>query len=733
MSGGDTFSRFAPFIQEYIYRQGWNELRSVQVAAAQVIFDTDQHLLLASGTASGKTEAAFLPMLTLLLQSPPASLGVLYIGPTKALINDQFYRLQGLLEEAHIPVWHWHGDVSRGQKRRLEKHPRGVLQITPESLESLLVNHADMLTSLFHDLRFVVIDEVHVFMGSDRGQQISCQLSRLNRIWQREPRRVGLSATLGDYALAERWLAAGSKRQVVTPQVQAEGQRLRLSLEHFFRPVEREQTVESEVTTDPYFRYIWEQSKAKKTLIFANNRGETEAVTTALRQIAQAEHMPDIYHVHHGSISAPLREAAEEAMRDPHQAAVTAATVTLELGIDLGELETVVQLESPPSVSSFLQRLGRSGRRGGPMEMRLVTSEETDDQQTSPVRLPWQLLQAIAVIELYLRERWIEPIAAPRLPLSLLYHQTMSTLLQCGELLPQHLAARILSLPAFSGVSQRDYRRLLLHLLDIDHLQRLDGGELLVGLTGERVVRDWRFYAVFRDTDEYLVRDENRDIGRIGNPPTVGDKIALAGRTWEVLEVDGPRRLVLVKSVSGRAAISWSGSGAPIHSRVMQQMRQVLLADEEYRYLQPEAGQRLQSARRWAREVGLARRHALQLNGSLCAVLPWVGTRAFRALERCLRFFADDLGVRAFSGLAPYYLLVHTDSSDAAALEQGLATLMPRIYSGTMLLGEREAPQLAKYDEFIPADLLRRAFVEDQLAVSELQTLLGQWRQGVRR
>lgn len=733
MSPDNTFARLAPFIQEYIYRQGWSELRAVQVAAAQVIFDTDRHLLLASGTASGKTEAAFLPILTLLLQEPPSSLGVLYIGPTKALINDQFYRLQGLLEEAEIPVWHWHGDVGRGQKRRLEQNPRGVLQITPESLESLLVNRAEALTSMFHDLRFVIVDEVHVFMGSDRGQQIICQLSRLNRIWQREPRRVGLSATLGDYALAESWLASGSERPVVTPAVQAEGQRLRLSLEHFVRPVDSERQAVSDPTEDPYYRYIFEQTRSKKTLIFANNRGETEAVTTALRQLAQTERLPDVYHVHHGSISAPLREAAEEAMRDPHQAAVTAATVTLELGIDLGELETVIQLGSPPSVSSFLQRLGRSGRRGGPAEMRLVSSEEVDEKQMSPVRLPWQLLQAVAVIELYLRERWIEPIEAPKLPLSLLYHQTMSTLLQTGELMPEQLAARILSLPAFSQVSRSDYRRLLLHLLEIDHLQRLEGGELLVGLSGERVVRDWRFYAVFRDTDEYLVRDESRDIGRISNPPTAGDRIALAGRTWEVLEVEGPKRLVLVKAVAGRAAISWPGSSAPIHSRVTQQMRQVLLADDEYRYLQPQARERLQEARRWARGVNLQKRHAIQAGGSVSALFPWVGTRAFRALERCLRLLGDDLGVRGFSGLAPYYLLVHTDSSDAASLEQGIATQLSRVYSGTMLLGDQEAPQLAKYDEFVPDELLRKAFVEDQLAVTELQTLVGKWRQDVRR
>ena len=732
MSGPSPFTRLAPFIQEYIYRNGWTELREVQVEAARVIFETDKHLLLASGTASGKTEAAFLPMLTLMTEDPPKSIGVLYIGPTKALINDQFYRLQGLLEEAEIPVWHWHGDVGRTRKEQMLRTARGVLQITPESLESLLVNKSGELTRLLSDLRFIIIDEVHVFMGSDRGQQIICQLTRLGSFWAHEPRRVGLSATLGDYALAENWLAAGSARAVITPKVSSGGQRLRLSVEHFLRPPEEERKAgrdNSDVLTDPYFQYIFQQTKAHKTLIFANNRGETEAVITALRQIAQANHLPDIYHVHHGSISAPLREAAEEAMRNPHQPAVTAATVTLELGIDLGQLETVVQLDAPHSVSSFLQRLGRSGRRGGATEMRLVSTEELRSDELLPAQLPWQLLQAIAIIQLYLEEQWIEPIEAPELPLSLLYHQTMSILLQAGELQPNELAQRVLRLPPFRRVSSGDYRQLLLHLLEIDHLQKVEGGGLLVGLTGERVARNFRFFAVFSDSDEFLVRDESRDIGSISNPPTVGDRIALAGRTWEVVEVDGPHKLVLVKAVSGRAAISWPGSVAPIHSRVMQRMQQVLAEDMDYRYLQPQARERLQAARRLARQAKLDRRNVVSLGGNLCAIFPWMGTYAFRALERCLKFLGkDDLGVRGFMGLAPYYLLVNTDSGDAEGLRQGLQVLVRRLYSGSVLVGEQENPQLGKYDEFIPPPLLRKAFVHDQLDVAGMQSLVQKWR-----
>ncbi|MGI6357153.1 MAG: DEAD/DEAH box helicase [Bacillota bacterium] len=729
MSGEDVFRRLAPFVREYIFRHGWSALRDVQLAAAGVVFDTDHHLLLASGTASGKTEAAFLPILTQMSEDPPASLGTIYIGPTKALINDQFHRLQGLLREVDIPLWHWHGDVGRDEKLRMQRVARGILQITPESLESLLINHPRSLPTLFQDLRYVVIDEVHVFMGSERGQQILCQLSRLQSYCRQEPRRVGLSATLGDYQQAKQWLAAGSRRRAIVANPNTQGQRLRLSLQHFLRASEELRSPQGEgaATLDPYYRYIWEQAQGKKTLIFANNRSETEAVITALRQIAQENHHPDIFHVHHGSISASLRQTAEEAMRDPHQAAITAATLTLELGIDLGELETVINLDAPPAVSSFLQRLGRSGRRGQPAEMRLVTSEEENCQQL-PFAFPWQLLQAIAVIELYLQERWIEPIAAPKLPVSLLYHQTMSILLECGSLPPQQLARKVLTLPPFAQVSSADYRRLLLHLLETDHLQRLEDGQLLIGLTAERVVRDWRFYAVFSDSDEYLVRDANHDIGRISNPPSEGDRLALAGRTWEVMAVDAAKRLVLVKAVSGRGAISWPGNSAPVHTRVMQHMRQVLLSNQDYRYLQPEAKRRLTDVRAVARRAQLDRHHLVPLGNNLFLLFPWMGTKAFRTLERCLRFVGrSELGVHSVSGHAPYFLVLHTDDYQAAALQRQLKQMVQAIPSGSALLGREEAPQWMKYDRFIPAELLRRAYIDDQLALPELQRLVRDW------
>ena len=173
------FEKFPPFIREYIYSHSWEALRDVQLFAANSIFNTDNNLLLTSSTASGKTEAAFFPILTDIWADPPKSVAVLYIAPLKSLINDQFYRIEELLEESGIRVTHWHGDVAASQKKKLLECPEGILQITPESLEAMLMNRANDIPRIFSGLRYVVIDEIHTLMGSDRGNQIICQLSRL--------------------------------------------------------------------------------------------------------------------------------------------------------------------------------------------------------------------------------------------------------------------------------------------------------------------------------------------------------------------------------------------------------------------------------------------------------------------------------------------------------------------------------------------------------------------------
>jgi ATP-dependent helicase Lhr and Lhr-like helicase len=760
------FSKLAPFIQDYIYTNGWTELRQVQIEACRVIFDTDAHLLIAAGTASGKTEAAFLPVLTLLNQNPSATVGALYIGPIKALINDQFERLNDLLKEADIPVWAWHGDVSQSRKQKLLKNPQGVLQITPESLESLLLNKHAELSRLFGDLRFVIIDEIHAFMGSERGCQILCQLARLSRLMEKPPRRIGLSATLGDYSLAEEWLQAGTNNPVITPEIPSGQRQVRLSVEHFYLPDEDKSPInlpqswgkeenkkspvlpqlggqspvppltrgvrgvreESKNSISPYYRYLFDISKSSKCLIFVNNRTQAESAIANLRQIAQIEGLPDIYHVHHGSISASLREAAEEAMKG-NAPAVTAATLTLELGIDIGQLERVIQLDAPLSVASFLQRLGRTGRRGSAADMKFIcTEDEPLGEESLPERIPWQLLQCIAIIQLYLEERWIEPIQPIQYPLTLLYHQTMSTLASMGELSPAALAQQILTLPPFAAISQEDFRQLLRYLIDIDHIQRTEKGGLIVGLTGEKIVRNFHFYAVFPDNVDYIVRDESQEIGTIVIPPIPGNRFALAGRTWEVLQVDLKKKTIFVKQVEGIASSSWRGGSGTIHTKILQRMRRVLVESTEYPYLQPQAKERLKSARNLARNAKLEQDTIIALDDNIYCIFPWMGTVAYRTLERFLNFFVRySVDIRNLGGLSPYFLNVKLGRSRQEELRDAIKSFCETELTGYDLVSSEECPKLQKYDDFIPNNLLRKAFVFDSLNMEEVRAIIRSW------
>ncbi|BAZ80276.1 DEAD/DEAH box helicase [Sphaerospermopsis kisseleviana CS-549] len=720
-----TFSRLAPFIQEYIYLHNWTELRPVQIAACEVIFQTDAHLLVAAATAAGKTEAAFLPILTLLKEKPSTTIGVLYISPIKALINDQFQRLNDLLKTADIPVYSWHGDVSQSRKNKLLKNPQGILQITPESLESLLINKHQELSRLFADLRFIIIDEIHAFMGLERGCQILCQLQRLAKFTKIKPRRIGLSATLGDYSVAEKWLISGTDKPVITPNVEAGKRQLKLALEHFF--------INEDIDESDYEKYIFNLTKSRKCLIFANNRNQTESVISSLRNIAQTAGFPDIYHVHHGSISASLRQAAENAMREANTPAVTAATLTLELGIDIGYLERVIQLESPLSVASFLQRLGRSGRRGETADMRFICAEEKPlSEAFLPDQIPWQLLQCIAIIQLYLEERWIEPITPIKYPFSLLYHQTMSILAATGAISPAALAQQILNLSPFANISQDNYKTLLRYLIDINHIQKTETGKLIIGLAGEKVVNKFQFYAVFADYQEYTVKQGTTEIGSIATPPAVGNQFGLAGNSWEVLEVDFKKQVILVKQVEGKANgkdnIYWRGGSGNIHGRILQRMRQVLLEDTEYSYLQKNAQLRLQEVRKLTRNVGLDKQNIIQLEKNKCCIFPWMGTVGYRTLERLLNCFCrESLEISSIGGMNPYYLTLKLGKDKFSSVYSEIASLCEQRITAEHLVSHAEAPKLQKYDQFIPDQLLRKAFVNDYLDIEEMRKEVLKW------
>lgn len=724
----NTFYRLAPFIQDYIYRQGWTELRPSQLQACNIIFDTNNHLLLASGTASGKTEAAFLPILTMLSEDPSSTVGVLYYGPTKALINDQFYRLTDLLEEADIPVWHWHGDVSYSEKKKLLKNPSGVLQITPESMESILVNKTLDLIRLFGDLRFIIIDEIHSFMPSERGSQILCQLKRLSWYTKNCPRRIGLSATLGDYNQAENWLASGTPIPVTTVNSQTEKQKIRLSVEHFFMSSSDLQQRENYVS-EPYWNYVFEKTKQKKCIIFTSSRRDSENSIVAMREIAESKGYPDIYHVYHSLVSPSFREAAQIDMKESEGPCVTGATNSLEVGVDFRGLERVVQLQAPNSVSSFLQRLGRTGRRGGPAEMHFAIREyASSDNVPLPAHIPWSLIQSIAIIQLYIEERWVEPIRIKRFPYSLLYHQTMSILASAGELTPEELARRVLSLPPFKDITLQEFAELIDHLLRTDHLELTEERGLIIGLAGARVVERFSFYSVFPDIEQYSVRYESQELGAFTTLLLPGELLTLTGRVWEVTEIDNFKKHIFVKPVKGYVRSCGTKDPPITDTKVLQRMKQVLLEDTEYPYLQSGALARLRKARQFSRTNGICDYNIMRGPAGSVYILPWIGTYAFRALHRCIKYFYLNKG-RARLGTSefPYYITLRSESIDPQKLYDEISDFC-NAETGHELIDDKEIYPYNRYDDYLPFKFLKKAFVCDFMNIQELKKLIGDWK-----
>lgn len=730
-----VFERFPDYIREYIYQHSWESLREIQLLAAESIFYTQNNLLLTSSTASGKTEAAFFPILTMLEGNLPESVAVLYIAPLKSLINDQFSRIEELLDISGIPVTHWHGDVAQSHKKKLLEKPRGILQITPESLESMLMNRSNDLIRLFHGLEFVIIDEIHTLTGSDRGNQIICQLCRLGRLIGHHPRRIGLSATVGDTFLAAAWLAAGSCRDTDVPALTPEKLRWRLGMEHFYIQNDDHIQAEDEKNSDDAgslkkraqidsgYEYIYDCVRDKKSLVFSNSREETEFVTATLRQIAKNRGDKDIFLIHHGNLSASIREEAEQKMKDDDIHAVTCATVTMELGIDIGKLERVVQNSSPNSVSSLLQRLGRSGRRGQPPEMMLVFREENPLPNTPlPQLLPWELLRAIAIVQLYIEERFIEPPRIKKLPFSLAFHQTLSVLASSGELTPRALAERVLSLPPLSGISKEDYKTLMISMIENDYIEMTEEKGLIVGLAGERLISSFKFYAVFKDSEDFTVRHESEEIGTITTPPPVGDRFALAGRVWEVEELDVARKLIYVKPVEGKMEVSWPGDYGEIHTKILQRMRRVLEEDVVYPYLKPNAAHRLEVARHLARNTGMLEHSIVHLGGYSWCIFPWLGTRSFRTFRKFLAVHAYEYKISGIEHEAGAYITFKMEKGNDYILARGLAEAV-RIngIEPLSVIASSENPVFDKYDEYLPNSLLQKAYAADKLDPHEAE------------
>ena len=361
-SESSSFRLLDQRIQRWIWSVGWTALRDIQEQAIPALIGADHDVIICAATASGKTEAAFLPIFSHLLGDQSNAGSVLYISPLKALINDQWNRLSELCESLEIPVVAWHGDISASRKHRFLKDPRGILLITPESLEALFVNRGSSVPGLMASLRYVVIDELHAFIGAERGRQLQSLLHRTEKAAGRNLPRIGLSATLGNMRLAAEFLRPGNPSGVQLLNSKADGRELKVVIMGYVESASSQTDISP--STIEIAKHLYGTLRGSNNLIFPNSRSLVESYADMLRRFCERDGIPNEFWAHHGNLSRELREDTEHALKSGTTAATAVCTSTLELGIDIGSVKSIAQIGPPPSVMSLRQRLGRSGRRG---------------------------------------------------------------------------------------------------------------------------------------------------------------------------------------------------------------------------------------------------------------------------------------------------------------------------------------------------------------------------------
>ncbi|QDI90782.1 DEAD/DEAH box helicase [Salicibibacter halophilus] len=584
-----TFESLAPFIKKKIWEQQWKHFTPVQEKAIPAILNTDKDVIISSATASGKTEAAFLPILSEVVDTAPDKLKILYISPLKALINDQFERITDICESSYIPIHRWHGDVSASKKKAMLKQPAGILQITPESMESLFINRTNELANIFHDVEFVIIDEIHAFINEARGVHLRSLLSRMEAYTTHRPRIIGLSATIDNFDLVKQWTRPENKKQVEVIKSEGEEKKLLYHLLH----------VQQDGPKKPVdlLQDMRELTRNQKALIFCNNRGSVEEITYFLNRLAKRENHPESYFAHHSSIDKSEREFVEKSVAATKMPKSIVATSSLELGIDIGSIDLVIQLDNTFSVSSLKQRLGRSGRKADSHQMlQLYTTDEDS------------LLQSLAVMELNL-EGWIEPTEGYALPYDILFQQIISICAETNGITKENVIMTIIRNQIFLTLDREQVKKLLEKMIEDNILEQIRGThELIVGLEGERILRGRDFYGVFMSVQEFEVLHGSQNIGTLDQSQnfTAGDNFILSGKLWTITEInEDTNKIHVTPAVDGNPP-RYSSGGGKMHPKIGEKMSTILYGKDTFAYLDQNAQATLDDQRHMYHEVKLS-------------------------------------------------------------------------------------------------------------------------------
>lgn len=621
-----SFNLLSEPIRKYIRDEKWESLRPIQEASIPRILSTDNNYVLISRTASGKTEAAFLPILSK-VNFKEQGVKVLYISPLIALINDQFRRVEDLCQYLDVSVTKWHGEASKGQKDKLIKEPNGVVLITPESIEAMFVNKPYNVQHLFSSLEYVVIDEIHSFLGSDRGVQLKSLLNRLQRINKNKFSIVGLSATVSDankYVELKEFLGNTDNTKIIrdtTPKP------INAVFKYFNQHT-------SELPLD-LLKDLYIRTKDSKVLIFPNSRGRVEEVAVKLQKISDRVGGHKNYFSHHSSVHKEVREDVENfAKSKTNQNFCISCTSTLELGIDIGNVDEVVQIDATHSIASLIQRVGRSGRR-----------EDRASNLFLYATNQWSLLQSLACWLLY-KEQYIEPIAVNKKPYDVLVHQLLSIVKGSSGMLLSDLLEQLKNNTTFSDIHSEEMKEIILHLTKIDFLEKL-GSELIIGVEGEKVVNNKDFYSLFKTQTFFKVSNKGNKVGELqpSYQIKINENVFLSAKIWKIIDIDFKAKKIEVIATNDGNKPIFISDGADTASKIREKMLEILVSETKYDFLD-ETGQEVIDIER--REFSAFQINNIQTDRPLLSSNEKLFFYSFTSskINRTLHFIFNIIGIK---------------------------------------------------------------------------------------
>ena len=685
--------------------------------------DTD--VIISASTAAGKTEAAFLPACSR-IDKGAQGFGILYISPLKALINDQYRRLESLCDYLSISVTPWHGDSTLSKKKRVKLNPEGILLITPESLESLLIRDPGWVKEAFESLCYIIIDEYHAFVGFERGCHLQSLMHRIDCLLDKQDKqdkpipRIALSATLSNMECISNYLRPTKsipcqlivdRKTQTTLKMQVRGY---LEEEIPSKNSNPDESVEMFLSADQKIANdLYRILRGDSHLIFANSRQRTENFAAMLRDLCEKNHVPNEFFPHHGSLSKELRSELEARLQKETLPTTAVCTMTLELGIDIGKVQSIAQVTAPHSVASLRQRLGRSGRRDNPAILRMYISESKLNKGSSIVdKLRLELLQSLAMIRLLLSEKWYEPPDTGLYHFSTLLHQILAVLAQWGGVRPDQLWSILCKVGIFGEVTIKQFKILLTHMGDIGLITQLDSGELVLGVAGERMVSHYTFYAVFQTPEEYRVVVEEKTLGTVPvDSPLLPDQLIIfGGRRWKIKDIDVDKKVIFVMPAKGGRPPKFGGGSMTVHDRIRQEMYQIyrsgdyrITVDEtKLEFLDGSGKDLFQEGWKYFRDANLENDHVIQ-HGKCTYIVPWMGDKLVNTLAMML----NHAGYKT----STYAGVIEIEDVDASVIKEYLGVMVTSsVPSNTSLAKSVKNKLTEKYDYLLPESLLNLGY-----------------------